>query len=221
MSTIRVAALMLTYNAPKYVLESIQGVHGKTNTEGIDLKLIVVDNHSRRITRLLVRLLKSIGWIDTLYLNRENSLFAGGNNIAAKLVDDQVDYFLLINSDIRINDRDWLQKLVSIHKRGVTAFGVASGPDRADGYCYLIDADLYRKYPLDEQYQWWWGITKQQALVLKDHSVQAVRHHEKWLHHYGGKSGHGFKDAKGMDIERKLVEGWYKKKQPTIIDSVA
>lgn len=210
----KLSILMLTYNAPRYVLESIWGVKKKTNTNGFTYELVVVDNKSRLPTRVLVKLLKLIGLVDVLYMNSVNSLFAGGNNIAAKLADKESALYLLLNSDVRINHADWLVNLVRRHKRGVTAYGMVDDPLRADGYCYLIDANLYHKYPLDENHQWWWSITKQQAQLLGDASVQAYRNHEKWLHHYGGRSGKGFKDAKGMDIDIDNVRSWYEKADP-------
>lgn len=213
---IKISMLMLTYNAPRYVIESITGIKNKTEKDGFEYELVVVDNNSRLLTRLIVRFLKMIGYIDVLYMNDHNSLFAGGNNIAANIADSNSKLLLLINSDVRINDSQWLNNLIKQHKVGVTAYGIVNNPTRADGYCYLIDTHLYRKYPLDEKYEWWWSITKQQAKVLKQYTVQAYRNHEKWLYHYGGKSGKGYKDAKGMDTEISKVKKWFANGKPVI-----
>ena len=210
----KVSILMLTYNAPRYVLESIWGVKMRTNQGNFEYELIVVDNRSKLATRLLVRFLKLVGLIDTLYMNSNNSLFAGGNNIAASLTDKRSELYLLLNSDVRINDADWLSNLVRRHKYGVISYGAVDSPTRADGYCYLIDAKLYNKHPLDENYQWWWSITKQQAKILGEADVRIFREHERWLHHYGGKSGKGFKDAKGMDVNIDEVKQWFNSGNP-------
>ena len=99
--------------------------------------------------------------------------------------------------------------LVKWHTIGVTSYGMVTNPARADGYCYLVDASLYNRFPLDESHQWWWSITKQQAEISKIAEIQAYRNHEKWLHHYGGKSGKDYKAAKGMNIEIGEVMTWF------------
>ena len=83
-------------------------------------------------------------------------------------------------------------------------------PVRVDGYCLLIDADLYRQFKLDEDYAWWWSITKLQAQVLRAGlSVRGYLHHERYLHHFGGKSGSDFKQAKGMDTSIEEADKWF------------
>ncbi len=206
----KISILMLTYNAPIYVLRSIWGLKTKTTTPNFTYELVVVDNKSKNPTRALLFMLQLFGMIDKLYFNSNNDLFAGGNNIAASLASKDSSLLLLLNSDIKIVDSDWLFNLYSRHESGVTAYGLVDNPRRADGYCYLVDASLYKKYPLDEEYQWWWSITKQQAMILQENVVRAYRDHETQLHHYGGKSGKGYKDARGMDIDLAQVKKWFK-----------
>lgn len=208
---------MLTHNAPSYVKLSIDSL--KKHTKNVDYELVVVDNQSKWRTRYLLKRLYKKGKIDTLKLNPHNSLFAGGNNIAATLASKDSDLFLLLNSDIEVKDDNWLSNLIDVHKRGITSYGLVDEPLRVDGYCMLIDADLYLENPLDEGHQWYWAITKQQAKLLRDgHSVQGYSEHEKWLHHFGGKSGSDFKNAKGMDVTREEVYSWFDGKKPNIID---
>lgn len=214
---------MLTYNAPRYVLKSITEIK---KTKGIDYELIVVDNNSGRKTKFLLRLLQLFGFIDKLHFNKENALFAKGNNIASKFASDDVTHYCLINSDISIKDPLWLSLLTSLYPQsgGICAYGVClDEPVRADGYCMLIDRGLYDKYQLDEDFQWWWSITKLQSEILQEgYQIVAVKNHEKVLHHFGGASGKGYINAKGMDINIDEVKKWFalKKSEVILIDSL-
>lgn len=215
-----VSILMLTYNAPDYVELSIRTVAERTR--GVRYELIVVDNASQPETRDLVSRLADEGLIHKLRLMDYNSLFAGGNNIAADMASPEATHFLLLNSDIEIKDDGWLRHLLDIHRRGASAYGwVGSRPKRIDGYCLLVDADLYLKYRLDEAHQWWWSVTKLQARLLAEGlSVQGYKNHERYLHHFGGASGNGFKGAAGMDVSIGLVQGWFGGRVPVRLDGV-
>lgn len=217
----KVSILMLTYNAPVYVWQTIKTLK---KTKGVDYELIVVDNNSKKLTKKLVQRLYNKSFIDKLFLNPENSLFAKGNNIASTYASKNSTHYLLLNSDIKINDENWLTKLISIHPTngGISALGaVKSEPVRADGYCLLIDRDLYDKYKLDENFEWWWSVTKLESQVLQEgKEIIAVDNHEKLIHHYGGKSGKGFKDAKGMNIDIESVKSWFNHKHIKILDHI-
>lgn len=207
----KVSVLMLTYNAPRYVKKSIVSL--KKLTKNSNYELIVVDNDSKHPTIRTLYKLKSQGLIDKLYYNSQNDLFAKGNNIAARLASEDSDYYLLLNSDVEIKSSDWLDKLIELmpEEGGIASFGaVQSAPKRADGYCMMINADLYNKYKLDEHFQWWWGVTKLESQVLKEgKKVIAVDDHEEYIHHFGGKSGKGFSDATGMDVDMDEVKKWF------------
>ncbi|CAL4860778.1 glycosyltransferase [Microbacterium sp. MM2322] len=212
-----VSILILTHNAPKYVDLTIRSL--RQNTENVDYEVIVVDNASDPETVDLVEGLKAEGLIDKLQLSEVNTLFAGGNNIAASLAAEESTHFLLLNSDVEIRSSDWLERLLSHHKEGAVSYGVASDPLRLDGYCLLIDSHIYRKYPLDEGHQWWWSVTKQQAEILvAGFAAAGFYEHEQYVHHFGGKSGSAFLSAKGMNVGRREVYGWFRGKQPRIID---
>lgn len=206
---IKIAILMLTHNAPRYVIKTLRTLRG---TCEIEYELICVDNNSSWKTQLVVMVAFWFGIIDKLCFSKKNTLFAGGNNIAAHLVSDDVTHFLLLNSDIEIFRKDWLLTLVRNHKRGLTSFGVVEGRpiDRLDGYCLLIDRDIYEKYQLDENFQWWWSVTKLQSQALgAGYSVHGFKEHEAYLHHFGGKSGASFKGARGMGVNPEEVVGWF------------
>lgn len=136
----------------------------------------------------------------------------------------QSDYFLLLNSDIKIRSKRWLSDLLDIHPAcgGISSYGaVLAEPRRADGYCLLINSELYKKYKLDEEFQWWWSVTKLQSMVLKENKrIVSVVHHENKLHHYGGKSGKGYRDAKGMNIDIEEVKKWFSMGKVEFIDYI-
>jgi hypothetical protein len=168
----------------------------------------------------MLRLLFRRKLIHKLVFSSHNTLFAAGNNILSSVADKEADYFLLLNSDVEIKDDDWLNRLLKVNKKGITSYGVVEDePYRVDGYCYLIDADLYRKYPLDEHnFQWFWAITKQQALILTNgYSVQGYQDHEEYLHHFGGKSGGDFTGAEGMNTPAEVTNKWFKGKRPKFL----
>lgn len=191
------------------------------NTHNCDYEVIVVDNASNNRTKRMLTKLLERGYINKLLFNSKNDLFAKGNNIAASLASSDSDYYLLLNSDVQINSSDWLQNLLQIiqSKNGIVSYGaVLSEPKRVDGYCLLIDAKLYDKYKLDEQFAWWWGVTKLEGKVLKDGDhVTAINNHEKYLHHFGGKSGKGFKNAAGMNVDINEVKSWFENNKVKII----
>lgn len=218
----KVSILMLTYNAPFYVKKSIDSL--KKKTKNIDYELIVVDNASKPLTKWVLNRLKQQNKIDKLHFNEKNFLFAKGNNIASKFCSEDSDLILLLNSDVKIKSEDWLEKLVEIHPKngGISAYGaVLSEPVRADGYCMLIDKMLYEKYFLDEKFAWWWSVTKLESLVLKENKeIVAVKNHEKYIHHYGGKSGNGFKNAAGMGIEIEEVKKWFESKKIIVLNTI-
>lgn len=214
----KISILMLTYNAPQYVNLTIRSL--RKHTKNIDYELVVLDNASRLPTRLLLKWLFRRRLIDKVVFSSHNTLFAAGNNILSSVADIRSEYFLLLNSDIEIKQDDWLDKLLEVHTRGITSHGVVdTEPYRVDGYCYLIDADLYRKYPLDDQkFQWFWAITKQQAKVLTTgHTVQGFKEHEQYLHHFGGKSGGDFKGAEGISTPEEVTTKWFKGKKPKFL----
>lgn len=215
----KVSILMLTHNAPMYCKKAIQSVY--KNTQNCDYELVVVDNLSGGRTVKLLSKLKQKGYIDKLYFNSQNDLFAKGNNIAASLADEDSDCYLLLNSDVVIKSPNWLrnlEKLMMKHNGMVSYGAVLSDPQRADGSCLLIDAKLYNKYKLDENFAWWWSVTKLEGQVLNEgKEVTAIKDHEEYIHHYGGKSGKGFKNASGMDVDMSKVKSWFEKGKVNII----
>ena len=213
-----ISILMLTYNAPFYVFQSIIGVYKCKKYQ--NLELIVLDNASNTPTKIILKILKKLKIIDKLILNHKNDLFAKGNNIASQYASKSTTHYLLLNSDIKIKNKKCFNKLAEIHpeKGGISSFGaVLHEPIRADGYCMLIDKWLFDKYNLDEDFEWWWSITKLESQVLGEgFKIYAIENHEEYLHHYGGKSGKGYENAKGMDIKIDEVIKWFDNKKENV-----
>ena len=217
-----VSIVVLVHNALPYVWRTFRSL---AITTGVSYEVVAVDNRSRLLTRLLLIYLFFARRINRLCLLDSNTLYAQGNNIGAAASSRDAAYVLLLNSDIEVRDPLWLQKLLALHKRGATAYGVAAGdrvlPERADGFCFLIDRDLYLKYELDEQFEWWWSLTKLQATLLKDGlTVTAVRKHEDQLHHFGGKSGKAWRGARGMDTTRDAVREWFDGRRVAVVERI-
>lgn len=202
---------MLSHNAAKYTKHALKTL--KNANGGYPYELIVLDNASDETTKKMLSEMKKEGYIDKLIFEKTNTYFAKGNNIASQYCDPNSKYILLLNSDVEIRDKYWLRLLVENHKRGSTAYGVCEGDPftRGDGYCFLIDKDLYLKYKLDETFEWWWSVTKLQAQLLNDgYELFAVKKHESLIHHYGGMSGKDWRNSKGMNVEGEEIKKWVK-----------
>ena len=218
--TPEVSILILTHNARKYIRKTLASLGRTTN---VRYEVLVVDNASNWLTKWMLLRWQSRKWIDRLLYLYYNSLFAEGNNIASRLANPHAPYFLLLNSDVEIRNCDWLRLLLDAHRPGISAYGVVHGDPitRVDGYCLLIDSKLYREHLLDESFQWWWSVTKLQAHILTSgYSVQGYAEHENQIHHFGRKSGGGFRGAKGMGVSPEEVVGWFKGRTVTAYDSV-
>lgn len=215
----KVSILMLTHNAPRYVGLSIRSL--VRCTRNVNYELVVVDNASEQPTKDLLKQLEQEGFIQHLTLLEYNSFFARGNNIAAKNAGHDCTHFLLLNSDVEIKDLNWLSNLLRIHKSGITAYGVVEDPLRVDGYCLLVDAPLYRQHELDEQHEFFWAVTKFQAMLLaQGYSVQGYAEHERYLHHFGGKSGTDFKRAKGLFLSQEELAECFQGRTIRVLDAL-
>lgn len=185
----KVSIIMLTYNAPVYVQHSIKSV--KKNTIGIDYELIVYDNASFDKTKRVLNNLYKDGYIDKLFFSDINYYFVGGNNRAVMKAAEDADYILLLNSDIEIRNKKWLSSLLEVHKRGITACQVCDECDfRPDGWCLLVDKDIYTDFMLDEnRFTWYFSIADFASRVMKaGYSVQSIRNYKHAICHFGSAS---------------------------------
>ncbi|MFV0250037.1 MAG: glycosyltransferase family 2 protein [Bacilli bacterium] len=217
-----ISIVMLVHNAKDFTKHSLKTI-SKTS-DSLDTELIVVDNNSNQSTRKMLLKMQKKGIIDKLILLKENTMFAKGNNIGSHLCSENSEHILLINSDIEIRNKEWLKLIYGIHSRGATCLGVCENNPytRGDGFCFLIDKDLYLKYQLDESFEWWWSITKLEAILMRDgFTVKAVKNYENILYHFGGMSGKAWKNAMGLKIEGKEIESWFNKNQISIIEKLS
>lgn len=215
----KVSIIVLTYNAPSYVRKTLKTL---SLTNYPNYEVVVFDNSSRLMTKLVLLNSLKRRRCSRLVFSDKNLLFAEGNNQGFKAVSEDADYVLLLNSDVKINDPEWLSKLVKVHQRGISSLGAClSAPIRADGYCLMIDKDLYAKYKLNTDFQWWWSVTQLQANILKDgFTVRAVKNHDHLLYHYGGASGDAWKRAKGMNIDVESVVKWFEDKDVEVLETL-
>jgi glycosyltransferase involved in cell wall biosynthesis len=215
----KVSIIITVHNAPQYTRETLATIAAKTH--GIEHELIIVDNGSDNDTKDVLAHAYAQGIVDFLITSKRNLLFAKGNNLGANVSSSQSTHLLLMNSDIRIVSADWLSVLLGKHREGASAFGcVDSPPQRADGYCFLINRHLFMKYRLDERFPWWWSITKLQAELLRDgFSVLAIRNHEEYLHHYGGRSKVSPQVLReSQEVDHREVLGWFGDHQVVVSD---
>lgn len=219
MTTPRVSIVIPVHNALRYIRETLTTLTEKTRS--VAYEVIVVDNGSRLPTKVYLAFAVAHGRIDCLVTPKNNLYFAKGNNLGASLASADSTHVLLLNSDVRINSGDWLAALLAHHRTGATAFGYCPEvPQRADGFCFLVDKDLYLKYRLDESFPWWWGITKLQAELLRDgYSVVAIKNHENYLHHYGGKSNVSEERLReSRQYNRDEVIRWFGDRRIAVLD---
>lgn len=202
----KISILILTHNAPSYAWETITSLNEVTQQSMKDkLEIIVLDNASENDTKDILEILHKKKYIDKLIYSDINTMFSKGNNIAFSHCCDSSEYVVLLNSDIKIMSPLWLDYMLeNVSKFDVSAvsMGYVSNPDRGDGYCLLVKKELYAKYKLDEIYEWWGGITKFQANIIKDgHKIFVLKNHNKYLIHYGGKSG--YSNTSNMEAYRQ------------------
>lgn len=206
----KVSIIMLTYNAPLYVNHSIKGI--KRYTEGVDYELIVYDNASNNKTKEILKKLNENGYIDKLVFSEINYYFVGGNNRAVGYASEDAEYVLLLNSDIEIRNTKWLDSILKVHKRGITACQVCDEKDnRPDGWCLLVDKDLYLKYKLDEKrFTWFFSIADFGSRIMSDgYSVQSIRKYSNVIKHFGGASEISREVACVSNGMASDVSNWY------------
>lgn len=216
----KVSIVILVHDALKFCQILFDSI---SKTKEVDYEIIVVDNNSKLLTKIYLYQNYLRNKISRLCFVDKNTFFAEGNNIGVHIASRDSTHILLLNSDVKINDELWLRRLLNIHQKGATAYGyVDANPwTRADGYCFLIDKDLYLKYQLDENFQWFWSLTKLQSKLLKDgYSVQAIKNHDNQVYHFGGRSGNSHNQVKTKNIDPTTIVKWFHGKNIKLIEFI-
>ena len=176
--------ICLVHNAPFYVQKFIDSF--LKHPPSMNHELILFDNASNDETASIVNRYKCVA---KTYRSGENLYFAKGNNMAFNMRSPNSTKTLLVNSDVEILSPRWIEPLL-IQGSSAAGYGVVYSPTRPDGWGYLIDTKLYNKYKLDENFPFWYCITKLTAQLLSENkTVCAIIGYDKYIKHYGGKSG--------------------------------
>lgn len=202
------------FNAPEFVIKCINSIREKTDQ--VQYFITVIDNASEQYTNQILNNFLLSKKIDILCSLEENRFWSEANNIGEYISPTKCNKLLLLNSDVEILDSLWLKKLLDIHEYGYTSYGIVNAnlklhlPIRADGYCGLIDRDLYKKYKLDADFPWWYSVTKLQSEILKNgHSVKAIKNHDSIIKHYGGKSTTIVLPSNYTSLDPKISKNWF------------
>lgn len=202
------------FNAPEFVIKCINSIREKTDQ--VQYSITVVDNASEPYTNQILNSFLLSKKIDILCSLEENRFWSEANNIGEYISPTKSNKLLLLNSDVEILDSLWLKRLLGIHEYGYTSYGVVPAssrlylPTRGDGYCGLIDRDLYKKYKLDINFPWWFSITKLQSQILRDgYSVQAIKNHHSIIKHYGGKSTTIILPSNCTSLDPNISKDWF------------
>jgi GT2 family glycosyltransferase len=222
---IKVGIIVLVHNAPDYLIKCISSI--KKHTNNVAYSIVVVDNASDSQTKQIIVDYYLNNTIDIICGLECNRFFSKANNIGAKILPEDCSHILLLNSDVEILHDDWLSNLITLHERGITTYGACLNnmidsyhiPDRGDGYCLMIDRDLYYNFWLDENFPWFWSITKLQGLILNEnYAVKAIHDHSKFIKHYGGRSGNYLKNLPGgIYIEPTVILSWFQNKKIRVL----
>jgi hypothetical protein len=101
MTKIHVAVIIVTFNSAKYISKCIRSLI-PSKSEGVDLKIVIVDNNSSDGTREIIDSLKTKQCKIVFVKNKTNLGFAKAINIGIKTASRQ-DYYLLLNPDTELN----------------------------------------------------------------------------------------------------------------------
>ena len=218
-TTPKVAIVVVSYNAVDYAHKMLKSLG---TTRGVDYEVVVVDNNSGRRTKLFWTAARWLGRINRLALLDRNTFFAEGCNIGVAMAPRDATHVLLLNTDCEIKDPDWLARMLAAHEPGATGLHyITTGAwPRADGFCLLVDKDLWGS-GLNEAYQWWWSVTGFEARLLREgHQVTAVKNYEDAVVHHWGKSGKAFKKAKSATTKPDVIRAWFEGHHVRVLDGL-
>jgi len=118
----KVAIIVLTYNQKKLLEETLKSVYNKTDYKSY--KVFVVDNGS--VDRHDIMVKKNFPKA-VVIRNDKNLGYSKGNNVGINYVKRSYDpdYFVLLNDDIEITQKEWLSTMIRIAE-GNKKIGIVS-----------------------------------------------------------------------------------------------
>jgi len=110
----KVAIIIVTFNQEKLLIKCFNSL--KENTIYKKYKVYVVDDSGKNKFGDIIK--KNFKWVEVI-INKENKGFSKSNNLGIKkaLKGYNPDYFLLLNDDIEIINKDWLKKMVEVGEK--------------------------------------------------------------------------------------------------------
>ncbi len=146
-----VYCIILSYNSANW-LETCLDSLLKTNYD--NYKILVIDNNSTdRSVEVLKKYLPKIEIIE----NNENSGWCEANNIAIKYAEKKgAKYVMLLNSDTKVTDREWLKKMIRTAQENLD-YAVLGCTQYQYNDCQKInDWTKYILYHGDRDYMFMW-----------------------------------------------------------------
>ncbi len=110
----KVAIIICTYNQDILLGKCLLSLKNKTNYK--NYKVFLVDDCSE--DKIGEKIKKNFEWVDVT-INKENSGFSKSNNVGIKkaLKEYNPNYFLLLNDDTEIIQKDWLRKMIEVGEK--------------------------------------------------------------------------------------------------------
>lgn len=110
----KVAIIICTYNQEKLVRECLKSL--KSKTEYKNYKVYFVDDSGTG--EISKKIKKEFKWINETS-NKKNLGFSKSNNVGIKkaIKEYNPDYFILLNDDCEIIEKDWLSKIVGVGEK--------------------------------------------------------------------------------------------------------
>lgn len=189
-----VSIAIVTYNATDYVRKCLDSLRAMTR---VSYEVLVVDNASRPDTRAYLQQVDGI----RLHLNSDNRLWCPASNQALAAAHPASRYFMLLNPDVEILRKDWLERLIAVielhpriaitgTKHNYRPLGPTFGA--IDGVCLLMRREVYEDPaigPLDERLPWNGSPYVLTARAwAKGWIYRAHPPRPRLIRHYGGRS---------------------------------
>lgn len=168
MNKLKVSVIILSWNRKNDTLETIDSLL-KSNTDGLELEIMVVDNGStdgsaEAIKKLKIRNLK-------LIINEENLGFAEGNNVGMRdALKRGFDYIALLNDDTFV-DKNLVRTIFLEHRQHPDAGAISAKIYFAKGFEFK---DKYQKEDLGKVIWYAGGDIDWANIYGSNHGVDEV-----------------------------------------------